>query len=76
MCSHLIYSLIPLDLNLITSEHIHFMCSTETVYIMYPHTISVFPQQPEECEPVKRLTRSAAKSASGKIKVSWLSVLV
>lgn len=34
------------------------------------------PQQPEESEPVKRSTRSAAKSASGKIKVSWLSVLV
>lgn len=32
-------------------------------------------QLPEESEPVKRSTRSAAKAASGRIKVSWLSLL-
>ncbi|KAI3372284.1 hypothetical protein L3Q82_022791, partial [Scortum barcoo] len=45
-------------------------CVREKVYITYPHTNSVFPQQPVECEPVKRSTRSAAKSASGKMKMT------
>lgn len=41
---------------------------------MHPHPVSVFLQQPEESEPVKRSTRSAAKSASGRLKVSSLSL--
>lgn len=48
----------------------------ERVHIMNPHANSVFPQQPEESEPVKRSTRAAAKSASEKMKVSCLSLLV
>uniref|UniRef100_A0A3B5A5F0 PP1-binding domain-containing protein n=1 Tax=Stegastes partitus TaxID=144197 RepID=A0A3B5A5F0_9TELE len=72
--SHLIYCLIPLHLNLITSGDFHFICvrerGRETVYIMYPQANCLFPQQPEESEPVKRSTRSAAKSASGKMKAT------
>uniref|UniRef100_A0A8C5HC96 PP1-binding domain-containing protein n=1 Tax=Gouania willdenowi TaxID=441366 RepID=A0A8C5HC96_GOUWI len=37
----------------------------ETVYIM-----CLFPQQPDQSEPVKRSTRSSARSASRKIKVT------
>lgn len=51
-------------------------CDRETVYVMYPHANSLFTQQPEESKPVKRSTRSAAKSASGKMKVSWPSLLI
>uniref|UniRef100_A0A673A1W7 PP1-binding domain-containing protein n=1 Tax=Sphaeramia orbicularis TaxID=375764 RepID=A0A673A1W7_9TELE len=71
---HLILCLIPLNLNLIKCNDIHFIrvreCDSETVDIMYPYSDSLFPQQPEESEPVKRSTRSAAKSASGKMKMT------
>uniref|UniRef100_A0A668ARS0 PP1-binding domain-containing protein n=1 Tax=Myripristis murdjan TaxID=586833 RepID=A0A668ARS0_9TELE len=40
------------------------------VDIIYPDASSLFPQQPEDSKPVKRSTRSAAKSASGKMKTS------
>uniref|UniRef100_A0A3P8S1X5 PP1-binding domain-containing protein n=1 Tax=Amphiprion percula TaxID=161767 RepID=A0A3P8S1X5_AMPPE len=72
--SHLIYCLIPLHLNLIMLGDFHFICvrerGKETIYIMYPQANCLFPQQPEESEPVKRSTRSAAKSASGKMKMT------
>lgn len=74
ICPHLICYLITLDPNLIMPEYIHFRRGA--LNNASSHTNSVFSQQPEDSEPVKRLTRSAAKSASGKIKVSWLSVFV
>uniref|UniRef100_A0A8C7ZYJ8 PP1-binding domain-containing protein n=1 Tax=Oryzias sinensis TaxID=183150 RepID=A0A8C7ZYJ8_9TELE len=40
------------------------------VGVMHPHPVSVFLLQPEESEPVKRSTRSAAKSACGRLKVT------
>uniref|UniRef100_A0A8C9ZHM9 PP1-binding domain-containing protein n=1 Tax=Sander lucioperca TaxID=283035 RepID=A0A8C9ZHM9_SANLU len=42
----------------------------EPVYKMYPNANTVLPQQPEESEPGKRSTRSAAKSAAGKMKMA------
>lgn len=51
-------------------------CGNEAVCVIYHQANSLFLQQPAESEPVKRSTRSAAKSACGKMKVSWLSLLL
>lgn len=67
--SRLICSLIPLDWNLIASEHIHPRCAASIVRSI-SCVAPVLPQHLVESEPVKRSKRSSAEAASGKIKVS------
>uniref|UniRef100_A0A672IMN9 PP1-binding domain-containing protein n=1 Tax=Salarias fasciatus TaxID=181472 RepID=A0A672IMN9_SALFA len=74
-CSSLMHCLIPLDLNLMASKDFCLMCASErgseAVCAAYPQASSLFSQQPEEeSQPVKRSTRSAAKSASTKMKTT------
>uniref|UniRef100_A0A665X0I8 PP1-binding domain-containing protein n=1 Tax=Echeneis naucrates TaxID=173247 RepID=A0A665X0I8_ECHNA len=51
-------------------KSLYSLVGRDILCVTYPHANSLLPQQPEESEPAKRSTRSAAKLASGKMKVT------